>query len=317
MNLRNTLHRVVLVSLCMAVPVLSWRPLMALGLTLRFVDVTLENIQPGASVNLRTLKNLPLVVLNPDTDGSGIDLQIESLIPTLKETKAGYEPIPDPTWLKVVPDRYHLGPKASASSDMIITIPNDPKLIGHHYEVVIYAHTTVKNKLERSGVVFQTGLRARVRMSIGTAGPAELQREKMLKKLASINVNFSVGPESMFIQDFPLGKWVDLKAERKASFKIINQADDPVELRLNPIAPDPNINPQAGFVYAPEPSWVKVEPHDIKVPGNAIKEVKVRVMIPDKPEYHGQHYMFLIRTTLSDESLPLDYNNLLYVNTVP
>jgi len=288
-----------------------------IGITMRFVDVTLENVQPGDSINLRAMKNLPLVVLNPDKTGGGVDILIESLIPVAKETKPGYEPIPDPNWLKIVPDRYHLGPKASASSDMIVTIPNDPKLIGHHYEAIIWAHTTIKNRLESNGVVFQTGLRARVRMSIGTVGPAELQREKLLKKLASINVDFAVAPESLFVQNFPLGKWVDLKAERKMSFKIINQADDPVELRLTPVPPDPNINPQAGYENAPDPTWVEIQPRDLKVPGNSIKEVKFRVRVPDQPENRGKHYMFLIRTTLSDESLPLDYNNLLYISTLP
>jgi hypothetical protein len=297
--------------------VMSCRPLWGLGIVMRFMDVTLENIQPGDSINLRVSKNLPLVVLNPDQTGGGTDILIESLIPTPKETKPGYEPIPDPTWLKIVPDRYHLGPKASASSDMIVAIPNDPKLIGHHYEAILWAHTYVKNRLASTGVVFQTGLRARVRMSIGTVGPAELQREKMLKKLASINVDFAVAPESIFLQNFPLGKWVDLKSERKASFKIINQADDPVELRLTPAPPDPNINPQAGYEYAPDSTWVEVQPRDTKVPGNSIKEVKLRLMIPDKPENRGKHYMFLIRTTLTDESLPLDYNNLLYISTLP
>ena len=296
---------------------MSCRSVWAIGLTMRFVDVTLENIQPGESFNLRVSRNLPLVVQNPDAGGGGVDIQIESLIPTAKETKEGYEPIPDPTWLKIVPDRYHLGPKASASSDMIVVIPNDPKLIGHHYEAIIWAHTTVSNRLDNNGIVFQTGLRSRFRMSIGTAGPAALQREKLLKKLASINVNFAVAPESLFVRDFPLGKWVDLKAERKASFKIINQADESVELRLTPVPSDPNINPQAGYENAPDPTWVKVQPHDIKVPGNSIKEVKLRLMVPDKPEHRGKRYMFLIRTTLSDEALPLDYNNMLYISTLP
>ncbi len=296
---------------------LSCSPLWGLGITLRFMDVTLEKIEPGDSFNLRVSRNLPLVVVNPDKSGPGTDIMIESLIPNPQETKPGYEPIPDPTWLKIVPDRYHLGPQASASSDMIITIPNDPKLIGHHYEAILWAHTYVKDRLKTTGVVFQAGMRARVRISIGTVGPAELQEEKLQKKLASININFAVAPETVFLNDLALGKSIDLKADRKASFKIINQSDDPVELRLSPIPPDANINPQAGYEYAPDPTWLEVKPRDIKVPGNAIKEVKLRLMIPDKAEFRGKHYMFLIRTTLTDESLPLNYNNQLYITTLP
>src|SRR2546430_1011904 len=87
------------------------------GMALRFVDVVLENVSPGTSVNLREYKNLPLVVLNNDNED--MDVAIEIVIPEAKEMKEGYEPIPDPTWIKILPDHFHLGPNASASSDVL------------------------------------------------------------------------------------------------------------------------------------------------------------------------------------------------------
>src|SRR5207302_8225974 len=89
--------------------------LYAKGMALRFVDVVLERVAPGTSVNLRVFKNLPLVVLNNDDED--MDVAVEVVIPDAKEMKEGYEPIPDPTWIKIIPERYHLGPRASASSD--------------------------------------------------------------------------------------------------------------------------------------------------------------------------------------------------------
>lgn len=297
--------------------ILSSPPLWGVGIMLRFVDITLENIQPGDSVNLRVLKNLPLVVLNQGDSPEGIDVAVESVLASGKEMKDGYEPIPDPTWVNFFPSHFHLGPKASASVDVLVSVPNDPKLIGHHYENIVWAHTETKKNATTPAVVFQAGLRTRFRMSIGTMGPASLQKEKALKKLASINANFSIFPDNLFVRDIPVGKQLDIKADRRASFKIINQSDDAVELKVVAAPPDPNIMPQVGYANVPDPKWLDIEPSVIKIPGNAIKEIKLRLTVPDKPEYRNQKYMFLVRTTLSDDSLPLAYNNMLYISTLP
>src|SRR4051794_37952756 len=105
----------------------------AVAIAMRFVDITLENVPPGAAFSIRSLKNLPLVLVNQDDRAEGIDIGIEINVPEKNEMKEGYEPIPDPSWIRVTPNSYHLGPKASASSDVLINIPDDKALIGKHY----------------------------------------------------------------------------------------------------------------------------------------------------------------------------------------
>jgi len=148
---------------------------------------------------------------------------------------------------------------------------------------------------------------------VGSPGPEALQREKALKKLATINTNFSVNPDTLYVADLPAGRTIDLKAEKRASFKVINQGDESVGLRFKSIPSDPNISPQAGYEYAPDPKWLEISTPDMNVPGNSVKEIKTRVHIPDEAKYRGKRYMFLILTTLSDDSLPLEYHNMLYV----
>lgn len=296
---------------------LTFSPVSARGIAMRFVDITLEKVDPGVSFNLRTLKSLPLVVVNQDAV-EPVDVMVETVIPDGNEMKEGYEPIPNPSWIQIVPNRFRLGPKASASSDVVVTIPEDPKYVGHHYEAIIWAHTETRNKAQSGGVVFETGLRTRFRLSIGTMGPASLQREKALKKLATINTNFNIAPDSLYLSDpIPVGKTVNLKVERKAAFKVVNQSDDPVELKLSAAPADPNMLPQAGYVDAPDHKWLTIEPEKVSVEGNAIKQVVLKVTIPDKPEYRNKKYMFVVQTTLADESLPLAYKNSLYITTLP
>jgi hypothetical protein len=289
----------------------------AVGLAMRFSDVTLENVPPGTFMNLRTDKNLPMVILNQD-DSAPVDVVIEAVSPEAGELKDSYEPIPDPNWIRAVPNRFHLGPKASAATDVILQIPNDPKLIGRHFEVILWVHSDPKKDLlPNGGVLFQVGLRSRFRISVGTPGPEALQREKLLKKLATINTNFSINPDTLYVADLPMGKMIDLKAEKRASFKVVNQGDESVALRFKSVPADPNISPQAGYENAPDPKWLEILTPAMSIPGNSVKEIKTRVHIPDDAKYRGKKYMFLILTTLSDDSLPLEYHNMLYVAVNP
>jgi hypothetical protein len=292
-------------------------PLRALGLAMRFNDVTLENVEPGTRVNLRVARNLPLVVIN-QSDNNETDVLVETMIPNPKDLKEGYEPIPDATWIQAIPDRFHLGPRASASTDVLINIPNDSKLIGHHYEAIVFVHTDQKNKvLPEGGILFQVGLKSTFRISIGTRGPAALQREKALKKLVTINTNFSLTPDNLFVREVPVGKVVDLKADFRAAIKVVNQSDESVSLKIKSVEPDPNVQPQATFEFAPDAKWLEVSPQKLTVGPNSIKELKMKLKIPDKPEYRGKKFAFLVLTSLSDETLPLAYYNIVYVATAP
>jgi len=276
----------------------------------------LENVEPGVSFNIRALKNLPLVVVNLEDEPTDIAIKLD--LPEAREMKEGYEPMPDPSWVRILPDHFHLGPKASASSDVLISIPDDPKLIGHHYEAIIWAHTTHGNtQIPGGGVFIETGLRSRIRISIGSKGPAALQQEKALKKLATINTNFSVNPNDIYALGVEVGKTIDPKADKKASLKVINQADDPVELKFTVVPRDPNLSLQAGYVDAPDVKWLEVSPAKMKVEGNSIKELKLKLTVPDKPEYRDKKFAFVVQTTLAQEELPLAINNVVYISTLP
>jgi hypothetical protein len=136
--------------------------------------------------------------------------------------------------------------------------------------------------------------------------------------LATINTNFSISPDSVYVTDpIPLGRDVDLKVERHTAMKVINQSDDLVRLHIAAAAADPNNTPQQGYIDAPDYKWMDVSPNIISLPGNSIKEIRLHVKIPDKPENRNKKMMFIVQTTLADESLPLAYNNMLYVTTAP
>ena len=111
------------------------------GLSTTFVQVKLENIEPGKTYSTKELKNRTLVVRNT-TENIKTDIGIEPEIPVSYNLAKGYEPIPDLSWIKVQKSYFkNVAPGGSAETDILITIPNNPKYYGKKYQVYIYSHT--------------------------------------------------------------------------------------------------------------------------------------------------------------------------------
>src|ERR1041385_1618218 len=72
----------------------------------RFADVIMEFIQPGKVYNLRTMRNLPYRVENHSNGEADLEVTVE--VPPPHEMKNGYEPIPDASWVRVVPNKMKL-----------------------------------------------------------------------------------------------------------------------------------------------------------------------------------------------------------------
>ena len=103
-----------------------------IGLSTRFVDVTLEYIEVGKSYNLRQLKNVPYTVKNKG-DGP-IDIKVDVLIPKKDELVAGYEPVPDPTWIQIVPNKFNVPGGQTAYAEMILQVVADSRTVAVHFD---------------------------------------------------------------------------------------------------------------------------------------------------------------------------------------
>lgn len=103
------------------------------------------------SFSTKEVANLPLIVVN--TGKEPIDLKVELLIPGPSELKSGFEPIPDLDWIKLEgTDFKGIKPNESATTDVIISIPNEEKFLGKRYQIFIWSHTSG----ERIGVGLKT-----------------------------------------------------------------------------------------------------------------------------------------------------------------
>jgi len=258
-----------------------------IGLASRFGDVILEGVQPGRTYSLREAARVPLGVEN--RGDAETEVIIEFSKPREGNNSKDYESIPDPSWLKAVPDRLTLAPHSVGFFDLLLTVPDDPKLLKRHFQVQVRARSGGTGML---GVAVEN----RVRFSVGP-GPESVAAEK--KKKAMQRLDFDVTPRELYLVDVPVGKAWDARKEAKKSIRVANYAPDPLTVLMTSEAWDERVPLPEGYAKIPDPSWIRMKTSTISVGTDEIVQASVVVQIPDKPENRGKRWASMIRTGLT------------------
>ena len=258
-----------------------------IGLSSQFADTEITHLRPGKTYNIRELRNIPYIVKNRGDDF--VDVAIEVLLPSGK-LEEGYEPIPDPTWIQIFPDRHRMESKSQAFSDIIIRLPNDPKIDGHHYQAEIWAHTLGTGLLA-------AGVKTKLRLSLGP-GPEVARKEK--EKLIVRTLNFDLWPQSIFVIGAKPGTRYDVRKKEEKSIKVTNRADKPLELVLQSVPWKQRFGTQEGYEAAPDANWLKlkIKKSPLKVKPLTVEDVGFELEIPK--EYAGKKLMFWVQASLPE-----------------
>jgi len=251
------------------------------GLSSQFINVVLENLQPGRSYNLRELKGIPYTVKNRG-DGP-VEVVLETVRPEAKEMAAPYEAIPDPSWIELNPSKVTLAPGEPAFADLTIKIPDDPKYVGRHFHGVIWAHTL------NTGFM-AAGVKSNVRFSVGK-GPETLLEDERQKQM--VELNYELWPSALYVMDAKPGTY-DVKKAEKKSLKLTNRDDKELTLVIKAV-PWTGSKPE-GYETPEDVSWAKFVPETVKVEPESLKDVKLMLDVPK--ELKGKKIAFLVQLTL-------------------
>ena len=306
---RQTVTRWIAAGIC--VILLSARGEGLMGLTTRLSDVVVEGLGLGSVYSLMSGKNIPYVLTN--RGDSAMEIVIEAVSPDQADLRAGYEPIPDPSWIQVIPDRFNLGAGESHFSEVVISIPEEVKLKGRHFQAALWAHSVDTGFMA-------VGVRSRLRFSIGQ-GPETLLAEKKRKAIQSLDLDLT--PRQLYLTDVPVGagEAYDPYAEGKGAKRrliVTNRSEDAVKLTFASMPWDVRYRRfilPPGYEAAPDPAWLSFDPAKVEVKGEMIKGVRLKLRIPDKPEHRGKKYAFLISGKLEEEAVPLELDSLLLITT--
>jgi hypothetical protein len=136
-----------------------------LGLSTRFSVVTVEDLQPGQRYNVREKSPVPFSITN--TSENNVELKIDVTLPSTDRyesmASAGFEPIPDVSWVTVAQTTFTIPAGQTVETDVFIAIPDENRYRGKRYQVHLHSHTAGAGFLA-------VGLNSTLRFTVASRG---------------------------------------------------------------------------------------------------------------------------------------------------
>lgn len=292
-----------------ALAAMTASPAQAAGLRTKFGEVVVQGLKIGQTYSLKDLVNLPYAVVN--TGEEETDLLIDVVWATSDVVKVGYEQIGALDWVKLEQTRFVVAPNREVATDVTITIPDDPSLLGRRFQASIWARTRAPKG------VLAAGMQSRLLIHIDSTPPTEeeMKRKFVNKRLA--NLDFSLLPTHGTADAVPLGRSVDLRKHAKIVVKIVNPNDQTLNFRVRSIPTwESLLSVPPGYEPAYNPQWLKPVKDVVKSEGNSITEAELTVEIPDAPLNRGKKFFFSVGVEVLEQEIPTRFYYRLHVHTL-
>lgn len=304
----NTLQKTARVALSLLM-LAAWPAEAGYNVGTKFADVIMEHVQPGKVYNLRTMRNLPYRVEN--RSNGEIELLVQPEIPIEEQLKPGYEAIPDPSWIRLVPSKLKLAAGEEGLVDIILQVPEGEAYNGRHFQAHITATTPEPTPGEHVALSFGIALSSRLRFSVASAGPEEIRR--LQKKGIYQMLNFTLEPDIQYVPGFAEpGRKVAL-AGKGVRLSLINRSPQALNFSLKPVHAPGGMGAASGYEMG-DPSWIKVLSPSLRVPGDSIKSANMELQLPNDPAIRGKRFMFVIQAGLEGREIPVEVYSRIYVN---
>ena len=274
------------------------------GLSTSWGEVVIQNLQIGQTYSVQKASNLLFKLTNTGDTDARIRVDI---IPPSGEPKKGYEVIPNTAWITL--DKYDFVIKSgeTAETDVKISIPDDEKYLGKKYQVYLFSYT-----IESAGFM---GVGLKSRLLLHTAPVKSFAPGETLKT-PKANLNFNLQPYEIHLKDIKLGKKYSLQKLTGKVFELVNLNDEKYTYQIKSIKVEESlINVPSGYEDCPDPSFLMFKKSRIRVPAKGTKKLKAYVKFPNKEEYKGKKYMFVVYTEIVGQEVPMGVYNRVYVTT--
>lgn len=287
---------------------MAWLLLLAPGvyaLSTNYAEVLVENLQIGGTYDLTKLANMPLEVGN----NSDKDVQIKVEPGKPAKLAAGFEPIPSPGWVKIKQPEFKLPAGSTFKTDIILTIPRNRKLLGRKFQVDILSKTKTEPAVLQA-MQLEFGVTGRLLFTIAPV----VRKDKQPQGAA--NLNYLVTPERLDVANVPLGAPFALQKPDGGKVEISNQGSETLELKVEALTPEAaGIETTDGYVGFPKADALTFDKTDLQLAGGAKEALGMTLQLPDRPEYLGQKYLFIVSVSPVRGAVAVHRHLRIYVTT--
>lgn len=292
------------VAFMMAVVLICPSHTQASGLRTGLGEVVIENLQIGQTYNLTNLANLKLVVTN--TSHNNVDLQMDVLLPDFNQLRQKAEPIPDKSWVKLSQGFFKVDPDHDATSDIIISIPDDDQYLGKKYQFIIWSHT-----LGEGGMNMAVGLNSRI---IFTTDKVKASNSESFNQ-SDASVDFTLKPEEIYLDNIEQDKLYNVENNSSSVLTITNPSKREKKFMILSRTVENSLATLTdGYNDTPDISYLKFSENEFVLPAQSTKDINMYLKFPPNKKYSGKKYMFIIHAYTIDKNISTGVFSRLYVS---
>ena len=272
------------------------------GISTPFTEVVVNNLSIGKNYTIGQKVSRQLQVRNKGKNL--IELKMEILVPSKSELKEGYEPIPDVSWIELEKDYFSVEPSKDAVTDVIVTIPRDEKYQGKKYQAYIWSRNVGKGNLP-----IALGLKSRLLLEIS-------EKERDISREFAGRYDFAVFPDEVVLENVKIGEVYDIKKTIRKVLEVKNVSRYPHVYEIKSISVKrADARVKNGYAECPDPDFLTFDKADFGLKRKKKRKIKMYLNFPQREEYAGKKYMFVIRIRLREEKFLLNRYLKLYVTT--
>lgn len=262
----------------------------AASISTRLGEVHLDNVRYGQSFSMRDSLNMPLRVTNKSEKPVEMVMELKINNPGDHDLVKGYEPLPDPSWVKLEKTYFpRVEPNNDAETDIVITIPKDKKYLGKQYQFYVWAKTV-------SGLSnINIGVMSKFLITIISANTLAILEGRKKPDIIKSNLDFNLLPYEIFVKQIKVGKKYDLDEVSGGPIKVVNPNSDKMQFKIYPMTSnEAQTFVKEGYDDLPDARFITFKDKEVSVPPESIKRVKAYLQIPDKPLYKGKKYQAIL-----------------------
>lgn len=257
-----------------------------------YAEVLVENLQIGQTHSMTKLVNLPLEIVNQSKKTTTIEISV--LKPNEKNIKQGFDGIPDTSWIKIEPKQVEIPANGIYRTDVQIKIPDDELIMGKKYHANIQAKIIPDES--KSMMRITMAVQGRFLFTVAT-------RQRMGPKIPNDNLSFTAKPGRIMMKNLNLGKKYKIKNEDNQLFTISNENQKKMTMFVQSLDPSKTVMPiEKNYEPCPDPNFISFKKNEFDIKANRDKKIEAFIEFPNKAEYKGKKYQFIVSVTTGKQT---------------